>query len=241
MLTPKQRKLFDLLEGAMRDDGVCPTFEELRLKLGLASKASIHSMMNSLERRGYIRRLPYRARAIEILRPTLAESSGDRIFPGTRENPGVLYDIPVVGVVPAGTPIVAWETTHRYVTVPPAFARPAGNHYALDIRGDSMTGAGIREGDIAIIRHQATANSGDIVVALVEGENTLKRLHIDTRRRRVKLIAENPNYRDILIRSSEFEIQGRLVSLLRRYGRRTEVPPAFARLRTASAVPEPEA
>ncbi len=216
MLTRKQRRLFDLIESGMRENGIAPSYDELRESLGLSSKSSIHSMMNALEARGYIRRLRYRARALEILKPS-KPSPSDLSLPRSRTSTDTAYDIPVVGAIAAGPPIVVWESTHRYVTVPPAFARPHGDHYALDIRGDSMNGAGIHEGDIAVIRRQSSANSGDIVVALVDGENTLKRLHIDRKRRKVKLIAENPDYEDIEVRNNELEVQGRLVSLLRRY------------------------
>ncbi len=217
MLTRKQRRLFDLIETGIRENGVAPSYDELRETLGLSSKSSIHSMMNALASRGYIRRLRYKARAIEILKPTGPESASDLSLPKPRQSADVVYDIPVVGAIAAGPPVVVWESTHRYVTVPPAFARPFGDHYALDVRGNSMSGAGIHEGDIAVIRRQSSANSGDIVVALVDGENTLKRLQIDPTRRRVRLIAENPAYEDIEVENNELEVQGRLVSLLRRY------------------------
>ena len=217
MLTYKQRRLFDLIESGIRENGVAPSYDELRETLGLSSKSSIHSMMNALESRGYIRRLRYKARAVEILRPRGPEGASDLSLPPPRVSSDTVYDIPVVGAIAAGPPVVVWEATHRYVTVPPAFARPHGDHYALDVRGDSMTGAGIHEGDIAVIRRQSSAKSGDIVVALVNGENTLKRLHIDPKRQKVKLIAENPGYEDIEVDNNELEVQGRLVSLLRRY------------------------
>ena len=229
MLTRKQSRLFELIESGMRESGIAPSYEELRESLGLSSKSSVHSMMNALEARGYIRRLRYRARALEILKPSNPNSI-DLSLPKSRRSMDAAFDIPVVGAIAAGPPIVVWESTHRYVTVPPAFARPHGDHYALDIRGNSMSGAGIQEGDIAVIRRQSSANSGDIVVALVDGENTLKRLHIDRKRRKVKLIAENPDYEDIEVRDNQLEVQGRLVSLLRRYDLpETNVPDPAAR------------
>ena len=218
MLTQKQRRLFELIESGINDDGVCPSYEELRVMLGLSSKSSVHSMMNALENRGYIRRLRYKARAVEILKPSGTDHAG-LTMPKPRRYSDVVYDIPVVGIIRAGAPVVAWESTHRYLTVPPAFAQPHGEHYALDIRGDSMIGAGIHEGDIAVIRRQSTAETGDIIVALVNGENTLKRLQVDQRRKQVTLIAESPEHEDIVVGRNELVVQGRLVSLLRLYDR----------------------
>ena len=217
MLTRKQMKLFDLIETGMHENGVAPSYDELRQTLGLASKSSIHSMMNALEARGYIRRLRYKARAIEILKPRDRGGLPNPYLPKPRQTADAVYDIPLIGAVTAGPPVVVWESTHRYVTVPPAFAPPHGEHYALDVRGDSMTDAGINEGDIVVIRRQSSANSGDIVVALVDGENTLKRLQIDLEQQTVKLIAENPAYEDMEFENDEIEVQGRMVSLLRRY------------------------
>jgi len=216
-LTPKQQTMFEIIEAAMLDDGICPSYGELAEILGLSSKSSVHSMLNTLERHGYIRRQRFKPRGIEILKPSTRGDERELSVPQARRYRDMVYDVPVLGSVAAGSPTVEWSTTHSYVSVPAAYARPLGVHFGLHIRGDSMIGAGILDGDMVILRRQNTARSGDYIVALVDGENTLKRLHLDHNRRIVTLMAENPDYENIEIRRQELLIQGRLVSLLRRY------------------------
>ena len=217
MLTGKQRRLLQLIESGIRERGIAPTYDELRAHLGLASKSSIYNMVRALQERGYIHRLRYRARAIEVLKPAPVGAGAGSRSPDAEPSSDLACSIPLLGAVAAGAPVVVWEDPHRTITVPPAYARPGYRHFALEVRGDSMIGAGICEGDIAIIRRQSVADSGDIVVAMVDGENTLKRLQVDTRQRTLRLVAENPDYDDIEIEANALVVQGKLVSLLRRY------------------------
>lgn len=216
MLTRKQSRLLRLIEEWIEEHGVAPSYDEVRDTLGLASKSSVHRMMLSLGERGYIRRLPNKARAVEVLRSHRPPRWGDgvEVVAPPRVATG---ELPLLGHVAAGSPVVVWEATaYRYVGVPSTFLRPGSDYYALEIRGDSMEGAGIRNGDIGVIRRQETANERDIVVALVDGEEaTLKRFHSQSNE--IELRAENPDYDDIKVSPDRVQIQGRLTGLLRSY------------------------
>lgn len=211
MLTRKQRRMLTAIEDYLHKEGVAPSYEDLCAKLNMSSKSSVHRLVRSLAERGYIRRLPNRARAIEVL-----QSAKDTRPPGgaPTSRPGV--DLPLLGYVAAGEPVVVWEDEHNYVGVPASHARDGGDYYALRVRGDSMIGAGILNDDIVVVRSQQRAGEGEIVVALVNGqETTLKRLIWDDDH--VVLRAENPAFEDIRLHRSQVEIQGRVTGLQRRY------------------------
>ena len=231
MLTRKQRDLLAFIHKRVQRDGVPPSFDEMKDALDLRSKSGIHRLITALEERGFIRRLAHRARAIEITRlpedlggastfvPTVidgnarpANSQPARAMP-VQIN---ATELPVMGRIAAGVPIEAISEVSHHVAVPGQMLDRGGDHYALEVKGDSMIDAGINDGDVVVIREQKTADNGDIVVALVEGyEATLKRY------RRVKgmiaLEAANPAYETRLLRDDQVEVQGRLVGLIRSY------------------------
>jgi repressor LexA len=233
MLTRKQSELLRLINDRLQESGVPPSFDEMKDALELKSKSGIHRLILALEERGFIRRLPNRARALEVLR--MPEAASPTARPGRqRFNPSVIegslgksrpqndpdeeirsVTIPVMGRIAAGTPISALQNRSHSINVSPEFLSH-GEHYALEVRGDSMIEAGIFDGDTVIIRKQQSADTGDIIVALIdEEEATLKRL-----RRRggsVALEAANPAYETRVLGPDRVRIQGKLVSLLRRY------------------------
>ena len=227
MLTRKQYDLLHFIHQRLQRDGVPPSFDEMKHALDLRSKSGIHRLITALEERGFIRRLPHRARAIEIARlpESLEASAGFKpaVVEGNRPaRPADLgveaasVELPVMGRIAAGTPIEAIQHVSHNVAVPAAMLSSAGRHYALEVKGDSMIEAGINSGDIVVIQEQPTAQNGDIVVALIEGEEaTLK-----TFRRRgstIALEAANPAYETRLYQDHQVRIQGRLVGLIRTY------------------------
>ncbi|MDW4548934.1 transcriptional repressor LexA [Defluviimonas sp. D31] len=228
MLTRKQLELLDFIQKRMARDGVPPSFDEMKDALDLRSKSGIHRLITALEERGFIRRLAHRARAIEIVKlPEAMEKPGfsPRVIEGDRKEPprGAMavseihaLELPVMGRIAAGVPIEAISEVSHHVTVPGAMLSGKGQHYALEVKGDSMIEAGINDGDIVVIREQSTAENGDIIVALVEGyEATLKRY-----RRRggmIALEAANPAYETRVLPEDHVKVQGRLVGLIRSY------------------------
>ncbi len=233
MLTEKQSELLRFIHLRLQRTGVPPSFDEMKEALDLRSKSGIHRLIMALEERGFIRRLPNRARALEIIRlpeaTTPAEprprSFSPSVIEGSRAIPrgkvvaqaadNANLNIPVMGRIAAGTPISAIQTRSHTISMPMDFLA-GGEHFALEVRGDSMIDAGIFENDTVIIRRQDDADTGDIVVALVdEEEATLKRL----RRRGASIALEpaNPAYETRIFGPDRVRIQGRLVSLLRRY------------------------
>jgi repressor LexA len=228
MLTRKQIELLGFIKGRMDRDGVPPSFDEMKEALDLRSKSGIHRLITALEERGFIRRLAHRARAIEIIKlPEAMEKPGfnPKVIQGDRPvTPKGAMDIaqvhamelPVMGRIAAGVPIEAISEVSHHVSVPGSMLSGRGNHYALEVKGDSMIEAGINDGDIVVIREQVTAENGDIVVALVEDqEATLKRF-----RRRggmIALEAANPAYETRVYPDHLVKVQGRLVGLLRSY------------------------
>ena len=229
MLTKKQLELLRFIHDRMSKEGVPPSFDEMKDALSLASKSGIHRLISALEERGYIRRLANRARAIEIVRLPDGLETGkrsvlnvveggkskdrnDRPIPAN-DTGGVT--IPVMGRIAAGSPISAIQQATHDVVVSPDLLAP-GEHYALEVRGDSMIGAGILDGDTVVIRKSDTARDGEIVVALVdEEEATLKRLHRE--QGRIALHAANPEFETRVFEPGRVKVQGKLAGLIRRY------------------------
>jgi repressor LexA len=229
MLTRKQLELLEFIQKRMARDGVPPSFDEMKDALDLRSKSGIHRLITALEERGFIRRLAHRARAIEIVKlPDTLEKKGGfspRVIEGDKTDPpaGAMpidtvhaLELPVMGRITAGVPIEAISEVSHHVAVPGSMIGGRGEHYALEVKGDSMIEAGINDGDIVVIREQTTAENGDIVVALVEDhEATLKRFY--RRNGMIALEAANPAYETRLLRDDQIKVQGRLVGLIRSY------------------------
>ncbi len=216
MLTAKQRELLLFIDGRLREDGVSPSFDEMREALDLKSKSGVHRLISALEERGFIRRLPNRARALEILR--LPETNGPRPAILTPIRPAVVandtMEIPLHGRIAAGTPIEALQGTESFA-VPAALLGP-GEHYALEVSGDSMVDEGILDGDFALIRKVDSARDGEIVVALIDDEEaTLKTYRREGRM--VRLDPANSRYEPQRYEEDRVRIQGRLAGLIRRY------------------------
>ncbi len=238
MLTRKQHELLMFIHERMKESGVPPSFDEMKEALDLKSKSGIHRLVTALEERGFIRRLPNRARALEIVRlpesynpslggrrarfePEVIEGHlGKRAAPPARsagENEGMQHPVavPVMGRIAAGTPVEAIQNHLHTIGVPPEMLG-GGEHFALEVRGDSMIDAGILDGDTVVIKKQDTATSGEIVVALIdEEEATLKRLR--RKGNSVALEAANPAYETRSFGPDRIKVQGRLVGLLRKY------------------------
>ena len=240
MLTRKQHELLMFIHERMKESGIPPSFDEMKDALDLRSKSGIHRLITALEERGFIRRLPNRARALEVIKlpDSMNPSLGGR---KARFEPSVIsgnlgkvatmptrsaastagpeqarpVTIPVMGRIAAGTPIEAIQTHSHTITVPPEMLG-AGEHYALEVRGDSMIEAGIFDGDTVLIRKQDTAGTGEIIVALVDNEEaTLKRLR--RKGNSIALEAANPAYETRIFGPDRVKVQGRLVGLLRKY------------------------
>ncbi|AWD20900.1 transcriptional repressor LexA [Pseudogemmobacter blasticus] len=228
MLTRKQLELLNFIKDRMDSDGVPPSFDEMKEALDLRSKSGIHRLITALEERGFIRRLAHRARALEIIKlPDAMERPGfsPRVIKGDRSDPPRnavpveaihAMELPVMGRIAAGVPIEAISEVSHHVAVPGSMLAGRGNHYALEVKGDSMIEAGINDGDIVVIREQTTAENGDIVVALVEDhEATLKRFR--RRGNMIALEAANPAYETRVFPDHLVKVQGRLVGLIRNY------------------------
>jgi repressor LexA len=231
MLTRKQLELLDFIQKRLDRDGVPPSFDEMKEALDLRSKSGIHRLITALEERGFIRRLPHRARALEIVKLPEAMSrpgftprviEGDRPAAPPAPPPRALpveaqaMEVPVMGRIAAGVPIEAIQHVSAHVAVPSSMLSGKGNHYALEVKGDSMIEAGINDGDVVVIRETQTAENGDIVVALVEDqEATLK--FFRRRQGMIALEAANPAYETRIYRDDQVKVQGRLVGLIRSY------------------------
>ena len=216
MLTAKQRELLQFIHDRLKETGVSPSFDEMREALDLKSKSGVHRLISALEERQFIRRLPNRARALEVLKmpqvsPTVAAAIATKAIP-TPANDTI--EIPLHGRIAAGTPIEALQGTEGFA-VPAALLGP-GEHYALEVSGDSMVEEGILDGDFALIRRVDTARDGEIVVALIDNEEaTLK-----TYRREGQMIRLDPanrSYEPQRFEEGRVQIQGRLAGLIRRY------------------------
>ncbi|MGJ8623601.1 MAG: transcriptional repressor LexA [Yoonia sp.] len=228
MLTKKQLDLLEFIHKRVQRDGVPPSFDEMKEALDLRSKSGIHRLITALEERGFIRRLAHRARALEIVKlpDAMQVKTGftPRVIDGDKpdstpaaaiqvENGSV--ELPMMGRIAAGVPIEAISEASRNVSVPQSMVG-AGDHYALEVKGDSMIEAGINDGDVVVIRETSVADNGDIVVALVEGhEATLKRFRRNGSA--IALEAANPAYETRVFRDDQVKVQGRLVGLIRTY------------------------
>ena len=213
MLTRKQSELLTYLSDHMRQHDVPPSFDEMRDALGLASKSGVHRLVSGLEERGYIRRLANRARAIEILKPVTAAAGG--VVTRAVETASNLVSLPLLGRIAAGTPIEALSDPTNHLEIPASMVG-SGEHFALEIIGDSMVGAGILDGDTVVIQRVETARHGEIVVALInQQEATLKTLLKEPGR--VGLEAANPRYETRYFSTGEVEVQGKLAGLIRNY------------------------
>lgn len=239
MLTRKQHELLLFIHERLKESGIPPSFDEMKDALDLASKSGIHRLITALEERGFIRRLPNRARALEVLR--LPDSIAPGLNAARKFSPSVIQgslgraqqeaprgraasndddsaaavSIPVMGRIAAGVPIDAIQHKTHAIMVPPEMIS-GGEHYALEVRGDSMIEAGIFDGDTVIIKNASTANPGEIVVALVdEEEATLKRFR--RKGASIALEAANPAYETRIFGPDRVKVQGKLVGLIRRY------------------------
>ena len=213
MLTRKQSELLTYLNGHMQQHDVPPSFDEMRDALGLASKSGVHRLVSGLEERGYIRRLANRARAIEILKPVTAAAGG--VVTRAVETASNLVSLPLLGRIAAGTPIEALSDPTNHLEIPASMVG-SGEHFALEIVGDSMVDAGILDGDTVVIQRAETARHGEIVVALInQQEATLKTLLKEPGR--VGLEAANPRYETRYFSTGEVEVQGKLAGLIRNY------------------------
>jgi repressor LexA len=212
MLTRKQSELLTYLSDHMQQHDVPPSFDEMRDALGLASKSGVHRLVSGLEERGYIRRLANRARAIEILKPVTAAGG---VVTRAVETASNLVSLPLLGRIAAGTPIEALSDPTNHLEIPASMVG-SGEHFALEIVGDSMVGAGILDGDTVVIQRAETARHGEIVVALInQQEATLKTLLKEPGR--VGLEAANPRYETRYFSTGEVEVQGKLAGLIRNY------------------------
>lgn len=224
MLTAKQKELLLYIHERIKETGVSPSFDEMKEALDLASKSGIHRLITALEERGFLRRLPHRARALEVLK--LPDSAAPAAPPKGRGafKPAVVSEgrefagemsLPILGRIAAGVPIEALQNEIGRVAAPPELVG-SGEHYALEVKGDSMIGAGILEGDVVILKRTESADSGDIVVALIDSEEaTLKRLR--KRGNSIALEAANPAYETRIFGPDRVAIQGKLVAMIRRY------------------------
>ncbi|WP_420432542.1 transcriptional repressor LexA [Hyphobacterium sp.] len=223
MLTRKQHQLLLFIHKRLSEDGVSPSFEEMKDALNLASKSGVHRLITALEERGFIRRLAHRARALEVLKmpdavsPAVPKDAANVVKADfTQGAANDTMDVPLLGKIAAGVPIEAIQHERDRILLPPDLAHGRGEHYALEVEGDSMVDAGILDGDIVIIERTETAMNGEIVVALVdEEEATLKRLR--KKGGSVALEAANPAYETRIFGPDRVRVQGRLVGLIRRY------------------------
>ena len=233
MLTRKQLDLLNYINKHLNKDGIPPSFDEMKEALDLRSKSGIHRLITALEERGFIRRLAHRARAIEIvklpdsletnnkvakLNANFSKNSSIKPETDTTHLPSSVHakELPVMGRIAAGVPIEAISQVSHNVAIPGHMLRNGGDHYALEVKGDSMIEEGINDGDIVVIKETKTAVNGDIVVALVkDSEATLKRFFY--RGDAIALEAANPAYETKRVPSDQGKVQGRVVGLIRSY------------------------
>ncbi|MBY8975806.1 transcriptional repressor LexA [Rhodobacteraceae bacterium NNCM2] len=246
MLTKKQYDLLMFIHERVQRDGVPPSFDEMKAALDLRSKSGIHRLITALEERGFIRRLAHRARAVEVIRlpdnvstyPAAPQAARGGFHPsviqgdladdepderdaidrlgGQNVSGSEAASVPLIGRIAAGVPIEAMESGAASMSVPSTMLAKSGEHYALQVKGDSMVDAGIFEGDVVVVRKQVSADNGDIIVALIENhEATLKRLR--RKGSSIALEAANPAYETRVYRDDQVKIQGKMVGLIRTY------------------------
>src|ERR1043165_9896629 len=239
MLTRKQAELLRFIHERLKEAGVPPSFDEMKDALDLRPKSGIHRLITALEERGFIRRLPNRARAIEVIKrpesvahgmssgagmgggrargftPSVIEGNLGRVRTASEDDSGRPVAVPVMGRIAAGTPIEAIQNKSHVINIPPDLLS-TGEHFALEVRGDSMIEAGILDGDIALIRKSEAADTGDIVVALIDDEEATRKRF---RRRGASIALEPANtaYEVRILPPNRVRIQGKLVGLFRRY------------------------
>src|SRR5262250_1524762 len=241
MLTRKQYELLRFINERLKEAGVPPSFDEMKDALDLRSKSGIHRLITALEERGFIRRLPNRARAIEVIKlpesvahgmgsgmgsgmgaarargftPSVIEGNLGRVRTASEDDGGRPVAVPVMGRIAAGTPVEAIQTRSHTINMPPELLS-SGEHFALEVRGDSMIDAGILDGDTALIKKTDVAETGDIVVALIDDEEaTLKRLR--RRGNSIALEPANTAYETRILPQDRVKIQGKMVGLFRKY------------------------
>jgi len=220
MLTKKQFELLLFINERLKETGVSPSFDEMKEALNLKSKSGIHRLITALEERGFIKRLAHRARALDVIKlpdsmSTSLTAPSRTTTPPPAANDDRSVSVPVMGRIAAGTPIEALQEEINQISVPMEMMR-SGEHYALEVHGDSMIDAGIFDGDTAIIQSGNTAENGEIIVALVEGhEATLKRLR--RKGEMIALEAANASYETRIFKSDQIRVQGRLVGPIRKY------------------------
>ena len=215
MLTAKQRELLLFIDARLKEGGISPSFDEMREALDLNSKSGVHRLNSALEARGFIRRLPNRARALEVVKlPEVRSATVTPLRPVAPPAANDTMELILAGRIAAGTPIEALQGTDTF-PVPAALLGP-GEHYALEVSGDSMVDEGILDGDFALIRRVDVARDGEIVVALVNNEEaTLKTFRREGNM--IRLDPANRLYEPQRYRPDQVQIQGRLAGLIRRY------------------------
>lgn len=233
MLTRKQQELLNFIHARLASDGISPSFDEMKDALKLKSKSGIHRLISGLEERGFIRRLPHRARALEVTRLpdslNIKEGIKEGIKDSVRKTAGAIVEgvketaqhvmqavtLPLMGRIAAGTAIEALRDNSRFMDVP-AMMVGRGDHYALEVAGDSMVEAGIHDGDTVIIQQCENVSNGDVAVALIdEQEVTLKSFY--KKGNVIDLVPANANYSTMTYPSDRVRVQGKLVGLIRKY------------------------
>ena len=220
MLTPKQHKLLIYIDSFIKETGHCPSFEEMKEAVGLKSKSGIHALLNSLEERGFVRKLAHKARALEVIKLPDADIKSSNSMTSNIANDNIEADfslmIPLYGKIAAGTPIEAIANPSEYIYIPKSFSTKS-ELYALTIEGESMIEAGIFDGDTAIIRRANRADNGQIVVALVDNEEATLKILDKKQGNEVWLLPCNKDYEPIKLTTDRLQIQGVLYGIVRKY------------------------
>ena len=214
MLTPKQHQLLVYIDNFIKENGHSPSFEEMKIAVGLKSKSGIYMLISALEERGFIRKLAHKARALEVLK--LPEITEKKLTANDNEETDFSLMIPLYGKIAAGTPIEAIANPSEYIYIPKSFSTKS-ELYALTIEGESMIEAGIFDGDTAIIRRADQANNGQIVVALVDNEEATLKVLDKKSGNEVWLLPCNKEYSPIKITKDRLKIQGILYGIVRKY------------------------
>lgn len=218
MLTPKQLKLLNFLKKSIKNNKISPSFEEMKIALGLKSKSGIHRLVSALEERGFIKRLHNKARAIKIINEKEEESLHNKRIDDKKSQPELdnVENVKIYGKIAAGTPIEAIENPEGYMSIPSQMIKNTNQHYALKVSGESMIDAGILDGDIAVLEKTDYVKNGDIVVALIDSqEATLKRIR--KKSNAIALEPANKNFETRIFGPKRITIQGKLVGIIRNY------------------------